>query len=60
MVLGDLMSIIFNSKNKLIWLVMSSVLSLFFPSLGEIRLGYFKLLVIYIIVYFGVVFDLVF
>ena len=29
MVLGDLMSIIFNSNNKLIWLVVSSMLYLF-------------------------------
>ena len=36
------------------------VISLFLPSLGEIRLGDFGLLVLYRIVYFGVVFDLVF
>ena len=36
------------------------VISLFLPSLGEIRLGDFRLLVIYRIVYFGMVFDLVF
>ena len=34
------------------------VISLLLPSLGEIRLGHFGLLVIYRIVYFGVVFDL--
>ena len=32
-------------------------MSLFLPSSGKIRLGGFRLLVIYIIVYFGVVFD---
>ena len=36
------------------------VISIFLLSLGEIRLGDFGLLVIYRIVYFGVVFDLVF
>ena len=36
------------------------VISIFLPSLVEIRLGDFGLLVIYIIVYFGVVFELVF
>ena len=36
------------------------VISLFLPSLGEIRLAYFGLLVIYRITYFGVVFELVF
>ena len=55
---------IFNSNNKLVWLMMSlereHVISLFLPSLGEIRLGGFGLLVIYRIVYFRVVFDLVF
>ena len=40
---------------------MYSMLSLFsFVSLGEIRLGDFGLLVIYRIVYFGVVFHLIF
>ena len=34
------------------------VISLLLPSIGEIRLGDFGLLVIYRIVYFGVVFDL--
>ena len=54
--------IICNSKNKFIWLLMSRkhVISLFLPSLGEIRLEDFGLLVIYRIVYFGVVFYLVF
>ena len=36
------------------------VISILLPSLGEIRLGYFVLFVIYRIVYFGMVFDLVF
>ena len=36
------------------------VISIFLPSLGEIRLGDFGLLVIYRIVYFGVVFGMVF
>ena len=36
------------------------VISLLLPSLGEIRLGDFGLLAIYITVYSGVVFDLVF
>ena len=36
------------------------VINIFLSSLGEIRLGDFGILVIFRIVYFGVVFDLVF
>ena len=61
-ILPTVLIIILNSHNKLIWLMMSleHVISLLLPSLGEIRLGDFGLLVIYRIVYFGVVFNLVF
>ena len=54
--------IILNSKNKLILFMMSIyyVIYLLLTSPGEIRFGDVGLLVIYSIVYFGVVFDLVF
>ena len=57
----NLLIIIFNINNKIFWLIISSMLSLFsFQALDKLDLDLFYFWLFYIIVYFGVVFDLVF